>query len=82
MAQPMTPEMLEGTPAGTPPPGLIPNSTNPGSNGPTLIAVGSVLIALMVLSVGIRVYSKIKIVGKSSPDDCKYASRSQKEEVR
>lgn len=59
-------------PAGKPPPGVIPNPINPYSNGPTLIAVGSVLVALMLVCVSVRVYAKFKIVGKLTPDDCKY----------
>lgn len=68
----MDPEQLAATPAGKPPPGVIPNHNNPHSNGPTLIAVGSVLVALMLMCVAVRGYTKFKIVRKFTPDDCKY----------
>ena len=70
MAQAMTPQELAITPAGSPPSGVLPNLVNPYSNGPTLIAVGSVLVGLMLVFVAVRIYTKISIVGKSSPDDC------------
>ena len=72
MAEPTDPAVLAVTPAGKPPPGVIPNFTNPPSNGHILIEVGSVLVALMLVFVGVRMYTKLKIVGKTTPDDCKY----------
>lgn len=76
MAQSMSPEQLAMTPAGIPPPGVIPNLINPHSNGPILIGVGSVLVALMTVFVAVRGYTKFKIVGKSTPDDCECENRS------
>lgn len=66
----MDPAQLAGTPAGVPPPGVVPNFVNPHKNSPTLIAVGSVSLALMVCFVAVRIYTKVVIVRKFSPDDC------------
>lgn len=66
----MNSEQLASIPAGKPPPGVIPNHFNPHSNGPVLIAVGSAVLGLMLVCVGIRGYTKLKIVGKITPDDC------------
>ena len=49
---------------------LRPNSVNPYSEAPLLIIVGSIFVAIMLLFVSVRIYTKTKIVGKSSPDDC------------
>ena len=70
MAQSMDAAQLARTPAGVPPPGVIPNFVNPHSSGPTLIAVGSVSVALMMCFVAVRIYTKVMIVGKFSPNDC------------
>lgn len=51
----MDPAQLAGTPAGVPPPGVVPNFVNPHKNSPTLIAVGSVSLALMVCFVAVRI---------------------------
>ena len=66
----MDPQMLASTPAGVPPPGIKPNFTNPHGNGAALISVASVLLVLMLVFVSARVYTKIKIIRKWSPDDC------------
>ncbi len=70
MAQSMDVAQLALTPAGVPPPGVVPNFVNPHSSGSTLIAVGSVSMALMMCFVAVRIYTKVMIVGKFSPDDC------------
>ena len=67
----MDPQTLANTPAGVPPLGVRPNFDNPHSERATLISVASVLLALMLVFVIARIFTKIKIVGKSSPDDCK-----------
>ena len=56
--------------AGVPPPGVVPNFVNPHKNSPTLIAVGSVSLVLMVCFIAVRIYTKVVIVRKFSPDDC------------
>ena len=71
MADTNDPARLAGIPAAKPPAGVTPNHKNPYSDGPVLIIVGSVLVAVMLLFVCVRIYTKVKIVGKSSPDDCK-----------
>ena len=61
---------LARTPAGIPPPGVVPNFASPHTNGPTLITVGSISLAIMMCSVAVRNYTKVVIVRKYSPDDC------------
>ena len=56
-------------PALPPPPGVIPNFKNPEYHGPTLVIVGAVLLALVVLALANRAYTKIWIVRKASWDD-------------
>ncbi|CAD6591540.1 MAG: hypothetical protein ASARMPREDX12_005214 [Alectoria sarmentosa] len=69
MADANGPLSLADIPAAPPPPGVIPNYVNPYSEGPVLIIVGSIFVAIMLLFVSVRIYTKVKIVGKSSPDD-------------
>ena len=66
----MDPAKLAGAAAGVPSPGVVPNFVNAHSSGPTLIAVGSVSVTLMVCLVTVRMYTKVVIVRKYSPDDC------------
>ena len=74
MAQAMDPATLAAMPAGKSPPGVLPNLQNPYSLGPVVISVGAVLLAIMVVFVLVRIYTKVKIVGKFSPDDCGYTA--------
>ena len=75
MADANGPLSLADIPAAPPPPGVIPNYVNPYSEGPVLIIVGSIFVAIMLLFVSVRIYTKVKIVGKSSPDDCMSVSK-------
>jgi hypothetical protein len=68
----LTPAQLAQIPAGVPPPGVIPNLTNPHSDGYVLITVGSVLMAIMFLFLAMRFYAKFMILRKFTPDDCEY----------
>ena len=64
------PAVLASIPAAKPPPGVVPNYKNPSSDGPILIIVGSVFIFIMLASVGARIFTKVRITRRSSPDDC------------
>lgn len=66
---------LADVPAALPPPGVRPNYVNPHSEAPLLIIMGSIFVAIMLLFVSVRIYTKIKVVGKSSPDDCTSAPK-------
>lgn len=66
----MTPEQLAQTPAATPPSGVTPNFVNPPSTAPVIIAISSVLMAVMFLFAGGRFYVKIALRRKITPDDC------------
>jgi hypothetical protein len=68
-----TPEQLAQTPAGVPPPGVVPNLKNPHSDGYVLITVGTTLMAIMFLFLAMRFYAKFLILRKLTPDDCEYS---------
>ena len=70
---PLTPEQMAVTPAGMPPPGVIPNFVNPDTRGPVLIIVGTIFMVLMLVLATLRYYTKFFIVRKTSWDDCKLA---------
>ena len=72
MADASDPAKLAGVPAAKPPAGVLPNLENPHGDGQVLIIVGSILLAIMLLFVSVRIYTKFRIVRKSSPDDCKF----------
>ena len=56
-------------PALLPPPEVTPNFVHPEDRGPVLVFVGGTLSALMLMSIGIRAYTKLVIVRKLSWDD-------------
>lgn len=58
------------TPAGTPPPGIIPNLVNPSTQGPTMIIVGSILLFFMLVFASMRFFTKLCIVRRTTLDDC------------
>lgn len=70
---PLTPEQMAATPAGMPPPGVIPNLVNPDTRGPVLIIVGTIFMALMLVFATLRYYTKFFTVRKTSWDDCTLA---------
>lgn len=72
MAAPNDSASLADLPAGKPPPGVIPNFAYPYTEGPTLIAVGGVFTALALIFVAVRIHTKLRLVGKWSPDDSEY----------
>ena len=61
---------LAKTPALAPPPGVVPNFIDPYNQGPILLVIGSILLALMMILVTVRAYTKIFIQRKLSWDDC------------
>ena len=65
------PTVFKGVPAAKPPPGVVPNYSNPYSDGPTLIIVGSLLLFIMLVCVGARIFTKVKITRRTTPDDCR-----------
>jgi hypothetical protein len=67
----MTPEKMAKTPAGKPPPGVVPNFEDPESTGHLLIIVGSVVMAIMLVTATLRFYTRIFIRRKAAADDCK-----------
>lgn len=74
MSQPFSPSALEDpavfqSPGLTPPPGTTPNFTHPTDRGPVLIVVNGILLALMMVFIAIRSYTKLAIVRKVSWDD-------------
>lgn len=59
-------------PALTLPRGLVSNFSNPYNRGYILTVVGSLLISLMIIFVGVRMYAKARIQKKWWWDDCTY----------
>ena len=76
MAQSTSLATLDGMPAALPPSGVVPDPEHPHSDGYILIVVGTILLTIMILSVCVRIYTKIRIVKKSSADDCKFRSKA------
>ena len=68
----LTPEQMAQTPASKPPPGVVPNFVAPPSGAPVLIAVGTVLLAIMVVFACIRFYVKALVRRNVTADDCKW----------
>ena len=56
-------------PAIAPPPGVTPNFAHPEDKGPTLVIVATVLLALVIIALANRAYTKLYIIRKSSWDD-------------
>ena len=56
-------------PALPPPPGVIPNFTNPKDNGRSLVVVGAILLAFVFIGLANRAYTKACIVRSTSWDD-------------
>lgn len=56
-------------PALKPPPGVLPNFMNPEEKGPTLVIVGAILMALILIALANRAYTKLCIVQKVSWND-------------
>ena len=56
-------------PALAPPPGVIPNFTNPKDIGPRLVIVGAILLTFVIIALANRAYTKLYIVRKLSLDD-------------
>ncbi|PQE22364.1 integral membrane protein [Rutstroemia sp. NJR-2017a WRK4] len=74
----MTPEERAMTPAGVPPPGVIPNFINGPTRAPLLNAVGTCMVAIMLVLASLRFYTKLVVVKKTTWDDsgsaCKYGT--------
>lgn len=68
MSQQASASLLQ-LPALAPPPGVIPNFTNPENRGPTLVIVGAILLGLVVIAMANRAYTKLRIIRKASWDD-------------
>ena len=56
-------------PALAPPPGVIPNFTNPKNIGPRLVILGAILLTFVMIALANRAYTKLCIVRKVSLDD-------------
>lgn len=62
---------LSQIPAGRPPPGVVPNFKNPESLADSVIIVNSIFLALMLVFLTIRIYTKQFIAHGLGWDDCK-----------
>ena len=66
----LDPSLYASFPALEPPPGVVPNFIDPPDRGYTVIVVGAVLMALMVLFFMVRLYTKCFVSKRFSWDDC------------
>ncbi|KAF2267212.1 hypothetical protein CC78DRAFT_577411, partial [Lojkania enalia] len=69
MSQLPPPEVLAQMPVQAPPPGVMPNFDNPDSLAPGALAVISIFLALMVITLVARLYCRISIVRRAGLDD-------------
>ena len=85
-------------PALAPPPGVIPNFTDPKDIGPRLVVLGAILLTFVIIALANRAYTKLCIVRKVSLDDftvslavlgaiasyglCVYGNKSQRVPLR
>ncbi|KAF4626878.1 hypothetical protein G7Y89_g11280 [Cudoniella acicularis] len=60
---------LSEIPAGTPPPGVVPNFVNPESRAPALVAICILMIVLTVPSVATRFFVRLRISKNPGLDD-------------
>lgn len=65
------PEILKTLPAGTPPPGIQPNFSDPPTLFPAILGVGTAFLVLALLCFLIRIYTKFTISKRWGWDDCK-----------
>ncbi|KAL4947595.1 hypothetical protein BDW69DRAFT_178103 [Aspergillus filifer] len=65
----MTAEEMARTPAGVPPPGVIPNLIDPPSTGYLLTIIGSCAMAIMAVAAGLRFYTRLIIQKAFKADD-------------
>lgn len=68
----MTAEEMARTPVGVPPPGVVPNLTDPPSIGHLLIIIGSCAMGVMVFAAGLRFYTRLMIQRAFRADDCRF----------
>ena len=60
---------VSNLPGLTPPPGFTPDFTHPRNREPVLIIVNGILLALMMIFIAIRFYTKLAVIRKVSWDD-------------
>ncbi|KAJ5769055.1 hypothetical protein N7520_003614 [Penicillium odoratum] len=65
----LDPAELAHIPAGTPPAGQESNLVDPKSEGYLFLVVGSLVMGIMYITVGMSLYVKIKIRKRMAPDD-------------
>ena len=61
-------------PAGTPPPGVIPNLTDPPNLEAVTIAIGVLMIVLTALVVSARLYTNVFVIRSMGWEDCQSAA--------
>lgn len=66
----VNPALLANYPAMLPPDGVTSNFVDPYTRGPVITIVGSILIAIMMIFVVVRIYTKTCINRKLHWDDC------------
>lgn len=67
----LPPHVLKQLPAGTPPPGVVPNLTNPEDEGYVLVTVATIFLVLGLVAYGIRAYGRVFVIKQVRWDDGK-----------
>lgn len=60
---------LDQTPAGVPPPGIVPNFVDPPSNTQAIIVINTVLVPITTIFVATRLWSNLHTVRRVGWDD-------------
>ena len=63
---------LANLPAAPPPPGIIPNFVDPPTRVPVIVALEAVFITLMLLTVAMRIYVRLRVTKVWGFEDCKH----------
>lgn len=71
-------DFFANLPALAPPAGVLPNFNNPKTLTPSLIGVNATFLALMLVAVAIRIYSRGLIVHALGWDDCELSATKRK----
>ena len=76
----MTPAQLQALldgPAGSPPPGVIPNFVDPPSIYPQIIVTLVLTLSISTLALVIRTYTKLRVIKAWHLEDCTSALESE-----
>ena len=70
------PPPLDRIPLGRPPPGVVPNFINPDTIAPAMTIPVFMLLAASIIALGMRWYTRAKILRTIGVDDCEFSVNS------